>query len=156
FGVTSATGVAAEVDSTAAIATNVWYHLAAVRGSNFIQLYVNGAFIGQASVTFAQSYGTLPMFFGTSGQSFLVHKLSGTLDEVSLYNRALTSNEIAGIYAAGASGKCKPNAGVSITTQPQSQSIALGSNATFTVAASGPPTLSYQWLFNNNPIGGAN
>ena len=35
-------------------------------------------------------------------------KLNGQLDEVSLYNRALTTTEINAIYAAGAAGKCKP------------------------------------------------
>jgi hypothetical protein len=42
-----------------------------------------------------------------------------------------------------------------ITLQPQSQSVFLHQQATFTVAASVPP-LSYQWWFNGNPISGAN
>jgi len=33
---------------------------------------------------------------------------TGDLDEVEVYNRALASNEIAGIYNAGTAGKCKP------------------------------------------------
>src|SRR5436190_19414712 len=36
----------------------------------------------------------------------------------------------------------------SITVPPQNQSVALGSNATFTVTASGTAPLSYRWLFN--------
>ncbi len=42
-----------------------------------------------------------------------------------------------------------------ITTQPQSQTINQGSNATFTVAAAGPAPLTYQWSFNSNPINAA-
>src|SRR5215469_7848720 len=38
--------------------------------------------------------------------------------------------------------------GPSITTQPQSQSVLTGSNATFTVVAGGSLPLSYQWSFN--------
>ncbi len=40
----------------------------------------------------------------------------------------------------------------SITSQPQSQTIALGAPATFSVSASGPPPLSYQWFFNTSPL----
>ncbi|MCX6951194.1 MAG: immunoglobulin domain-containing protein, partial [Verrucomicrobia bacterium] len=42
-----------------------------------------------------------------------------------------------------------------ISTQPRSQSIAVGSPATFTVVATGPGTLSYQWRKNNAAIVGA-
>ena len=107
FLVTSATAQSAEIHSSTLLATGVWYHVAAVRGSNFTQLYVNGNLESQTNVAFAQNYGTLPLYFGTSGQSYWDHKLNGSLDEVSLYNRALSSNEVAAIYAAGAAGKCK-------------------------------------------------
>jgi len=43
----------------------------------------------------------------------------------------------------------------SITTQPQSQTIAQGTTATFTVAATGTAPLSYQWLLNGTGIPGA-
>lgn len=42
-----------------------------------------------------------------------------------------------------------------ITTQPQSQAIAAGSSVTFTAAASGTPTPTYQWSKDSNPIIGA-
>ena len=43
-----------------------------------------------------------------------------------------------------------PRAGFAagITTQPQSQSVVAGSNAVFTVVASGQAPIFYQWLFN--------
>src|ERR1039458_728257 len=37
-----------------------------------------------------------------------------------------------------------------ITVPPVSQSMTLGNPATFSVAASGPPTLTYQWQFSTN------
>lgn len=43
----------------------------------------------------------------------------------------------------------------SIDTQPVSQSIFIGTNATFTVTASGAATLTYQWRFNGASIAGA-
>src|SRR5438093_719564 len=42
-----------------------------------------------------------------------------------------------------------------ITTNPVSQTVLLGTNVTFRVAATGQGPLSYQWLFNSFPIPGA-
>jgi len=41
------------------------------------------------------------------------------------------------------------------TTQPQSQSVVAGNNVTFTSAAIGTPTPTYQWKFNGGNITGA-
>ena len=42
-----------------------------------------------------------------------------------------------------------------ITSQPQSVVVNTGENATFTAAATGTPTLTYQWRFKGSPIAGA-
>jgi PKD repeat protein len=42
----------------------------------------------------------------------------------------------------------------SITNQPASQVVTVGSNVTFTVGAAGNPPLRYFWKFNGAPIGG--
>jgi hypothetical protein len=39
-----------------------------------------------------------------------------------------------------------------ITTQPQSQTNVAGTNATFSVAATGTPPLNYQWQFYSSPL----
>jgi hypothetical protein len=117
----SAAGQSAQATSSTSISPGVWYHVAAVRGSNFLQLYVNGQLEGQASVSFPQDYGNLPLYFGTSGQTYWDHKLAGSLDEVSLYNRALSPSEIAAVYTAGAAGKCKGSAQPNQLTSPRKQ-----------------------------------
>jgi hypothetical protein len=152
FLVSSATAQAAEIHSSTLVATGVWYHVAAVRGSNFTQIYVNGQLERQTNVTFAQDYGALPLYFGTSGESYWDHKLNGLLDEVSLYNRALSSNEVAAIYGAGSGGKCKVASGLNITLQPLSQTVGAGDTVAFNVTATGAAPLSYQWLQNQRPL----
>jgi O-glycosyl hydrolase len=152
FTVGSASGQEVFLPSATLISTGIWYHVAAVRGSDFMQLYVNGQLETQTNVSFAQDYGTQPLYLGTSGDPGWDGKLKGRLDEVSLYHRALSASEVAALYAAGAAGKCR---GLSITTQPQNQSVAVGSEATFMVAASGTSPLSYQWRFNGATIAGA-
>ena len=154
FGVTSSAGVAAEVDSPAMIVAGTWYHVAGVRTANSIQLYVNGQLLGQASVSFPQDYGVLPLYFGTSGQTYWDGKLNGLLDEVSLYNVPLSSNQIASIYTAGAAGKCKA---ISIATQPQSLTVPPGANVSFTAGVSGTLPIVYQWQrAGTNLIDGGN
>jgi hypothetical protein len=151
FQATSAAGVNAECDGTTAIATNVWYHVAGVRTPTSLQIFVNGRLEGSAAISFPQDYGNFPLYFGTTGQSW-DRRFKGRLDEVSLYNRGLSSNEIAAIYAAGSAGKCKaPN----ITVQPQSQTVLVGTNVTFTVSATGFGVLHYQWQFNSTNLLGA-
>lgn len=152
FIVASQLAQSVEIQSATFINTNVWYHIAVVRGTNFTQLYVNGVLERQATVTFPQDYGNFPLYFGTSGESYWDHKLSGLLDEAAIYSRALSAAEISAIYAAGSSGKCK---GVTITAQPQSQSVAAGGSAYFSAVADGFGTLSYQWQFDGGSIAGA-
>jgi alpha-tubulin suppressor-like RCC1 family protein len=152
FLISSATAQTVEIHSTTTINTGVWYHVAAVRGSNFTQIYVNGNLERQTNISFPQDYGSFPLYFGTSGQSYWDHKLKGNLDEVSLYNRALSASEIAAIYSAGSAGKCKAP---TFVTQPQSQSVVAGSDVTFTVSATGFGTLSYQWRSNDVAISAA-
>jgi hypothetical protein len=153
--VTSASGQLVRIDSTSRVTTNVWYHLAGVRGSNYIQIYFNGQLEAEATVTFPQDYGNWPLYLGTSGQSYYDRKLNGVIDEVALYNRVLSAQEIATLYASGAAGKCKGTNGLVITAQPQSRAVAPGSNVVFSVSATGMAPMTYQWAFNGNVIAGA-
>jgi hypothetical protein len=97
FQVTSATGQSAAASSTTLISTGLWYHVAGVRGSNFIQIFVNGHLEAQLAVSFAQVYGDHPLLFGTTGVSYWDRKFKGALDEVALYDHALSTNEIASL-----------------------------------------------------------
>lgn len=118
-------------------------------------LYVDGSAVLAFNPTvFTNSLlNTLPLFIGapttTASNSFYF----GLIDEPAIYNRALTSAEILAIRQAGAAGKCKTPP--SLIVQPVSQKVAEGSNATFSVTASGSPLLRYQWLRNSQPISGA-
>jgi hypothetical protein len=46
--------------------------------------------------------------------------------------------------------------GPAILTSPQSLTVSAGNPASFSVLAAGTGSLTYQWLFNGNPVTGAN
>ncbi len=77
---------------TAAIAMNAWTHLAVTYDGTTLRLYVNGAATGSA--VFA---GSIPASTGVlrmGGNSIWGEWFKGTLDELRVYNRALSQAEI--------------------------------------------------------------
>src|SRR5947207_83863 len=88
--------------------TGTWYHIAAVRQGNTNSLYLDGNLIGQQTAGNNIDTGTgglatigkLP----TAGERFM----SGSIDELEIFSRALTQTEIQNIFNAGSLGKCKP------------------------------------------------
>jgi PKD repeat protein len=70
-------------------------------------------------------------------------------------DRTITVTNPDGRSATSASPLLSITAPPCISAQPQSQAISLGSNATFSVTASGTSPLSYQWRFNQSTLPGA-
>ena len=82
----------------------------------------------------------------------------GIIDEPTIYNRALGTNEIAAIYAAGSAGKCAGSVVLNppvIIAQPTNLTVTVNNPATFSVSADGSSPLFYQWSFNGTNILGA-
>ena len=77
-----------------------------------------------------------------------MRNIRGIIDEVRIYNRALSGSEVAQLYA----GSAVPPV---IATQPQSLMAAVGGNATFTVTVTDTNGVSYQWRKEGFPIAGA-
>ena len=154
------TGLNDHVLSSAAglLVSNVWQHVAATytKSNGNAVVYLNGVPRAQANLgvvtprTLGDLYFGLRPYDGGAGMRF-----AGLMDEVSLYNRALSAAEIQAIYSADGAGKCPVGVAPSITTQPASQTVLAGSNVTFTATAAGTTPLSYQWRFNGTNIAGA-
>ncbi len=98
----------------------VWHHVAATYDGTNIALYINGEVEDSGVAPFPLDYDTTPLFIGTTGtwQPYL-NMFGGMIDEVSIYSRALSSNEIAAIYSAGAYGKCVPETAQDKFLNPQ-------------------------------------
>ena len=73
-----------------------------------LQFYVDGKVISTFDSTAVPGdlSNTSPLRIGNHPDPGISAFYHGIIDEVSLYNRALSSNEVAAIYNAGSAGKC--------------------------------------------------
>jgi hypothetical protein len=90
------------------VASNVWQHVAETNGST--ALYVIGALITQTNIGVFTPMTTGDLYLGLrpydagAGTRYM-----GQMDEVAVFNRALTAEEIRALYAASAAGMCPVN-----------------------------------------------
>jgi len=115
---------------------NTWYHFVLVSngfGGNSL-IYINGTYIGS---TINNTSGGCPasnLFFGVDIFSEPEY-INGILDDIGIWNRALTQQEITDLYNG-----CQ----LSVNTQPTNQTININSNAQFIVGSS-DSSATYQW-----------
>ena len=147
--VVSRNGNQVVINSQTIAQRGVWYHVAATYDGSQSMLYVNGVAEASATPGFALDYGTDPVYIGTTGTwAPYLNMFGGIIDEVSIYNRALTSDEIGAIYKAGSAGKCYGPFPPAIVSQPAGLSVAEGAEADLSAVATGTGPLAYQWTFN--------
>ena len=91
-GSTSNTRITAPTNT---LTIGAWRHVAATWDGAMKALYVDGALVGNAPITGALSYDSSSMWIGCddNGGTFSM-RFNGAIDEVQLYNRALTQTEI--------------------------------------------------------------
>ena len=85
------------LDGATSLVTGAWYHVAGVLNGTTMTIYVNGKADGTGSFSGTVKTGTESLLIGKnaywSGEFF-----NGPIDEVRVYNRALSANEIAMQY----------------------------------------------------------
>jgi subtilisin-like proprotein convertase family protein len=94
---------------SAPIADGQWHHLAATYDGATMAVYFDGQLAGSSSNNGAIPSSSVPLVLGAFLQSDGTYgfSLDGQLDEVEIFDRALSAQEIADIHAAGSFGKCK-------------------------------------------------
>jgi hypothetical protein len=84
-----------------------WLHVAATYDEAILSVYVNGVLRG--SKPYPGGIATAPSKVGIGKSPAALNGATyyGRIDEVSIYDRALTPEEVASIYSAGDAGKCR-------------------------------------------------
>ena len=141
------------VFGTATLAVNTWTHLAATYDRATIRLFVNGVQVSTAAQTAAVSTSNAVL---TIGADFYGEYFAGLIDEVRIYNRALSAAEIQTDMSTAVGGT-PPPADLTVTkthagTFTQGQ---IGATYTLTVAnlAGSGPTSGLVTVTDTVPAG---
>ena len=147
------------------ILNNTWIHAAFTRNGDNFTIYWNGVPLGSAIFSGINLNTWASLKLGHRGNpddpwpsnstgsiDYRNFFLNGLIDEVEIYNRALSSQEIYAIYNAGSAGKVKLGASIS----PLSASMLVGQSVAFTSTVSGGyAPYGYQWYLNDALVSGA-
>jgi len=137
------------------LTTNVFQHVAFTydKTSEVAAIYLNGLIVTQKNIGTLRAFTSTDAYIGYRvGDGGAGSRFNGTIDELTLYNRALGQGEIQKIVDAGMDGKCLLPGFPIIISQPANRTATLGGIAEFTVAAKGTAPFSYQWRFGTNII----
>jgi hypothetical protein len=89
---------------------------------------------------------------GATSSTYSISTAAGT--DAGNYS-VVVSNGVGVATSLAATLTVSAPAAPAITVPPQSQSVVIGSNALFSVSATGVPDVAYQWQFNGTNIAGA-
>ena len=105
FSVDNASGTQANAGSAAPLALNAWHFVAGTYNGTTVSLYVDGQLAGTAPLTGPIQDNASTTSFGTKFADGSTHySFNGLIDDVGIYNRALTPAELLTIYNAGDAG----------------------------------------------------
>jgi len=128
----------------------MWHHVAGVYDGFHLYIYVDGTLDASTATTKLVAQTSDPLLLGANPHAPLPYYFNGLVDEVSIYNQALSAQQIQAIYLAGNNGKCPLP--ITISLQPTNETAMIGTTTTLLVAASGSQPFNYQWMFNGTNI----
>ncbi|HCS21260.1 MAG TPA: hypothetical protein DIW47_11985 [Bacteroidetes bacterium] len=148
------------VSSQSPINTSSWTHVVVVFDGdltgalNRMKLYINGVQVASDSGVLSSSNVVISDNLGSTATNTEFGRwisqfgwrgyFNGKIDDIGIWNRVLTQNEINGL-----------NCSSSITQQPDDQSVTVGSSSQFVVNVSGSGQ-NYQWQSNPANFGWMN
>lgn len=75
-----------------------WYHLAVTIEGTTATVFKNGVRMGSGDIGFPLTYTPASMKFGMAGSGNQLYHYKGDLDDIGIWSRVLTEEEISGLY----------------------------------------------------------
>ena len=113
-----------EAAATSEIPIGQFSHLAGTWDGTTLRLYINGVLKAQSTPGASPVDSGCPFYIGgfyapsDDACGYVGQFFNGLVDEVSLFNRALSAGEVQALYSAGAAGKCPVGAGMPCVPPP--------------------------------------
>jgi hypothetical protein len=142
-----------QLKANTAVLDDQWHHIAVTYDGSQKCIYADGVLDNSVPATGTINTTDTPVMIGKNGQ-VPGHAFDGVIDDVRIYDYALTAAEVQTLYDMGSGGPAP--SGPTITQHPGSVIVTEGDPASFTVAATGTGTLSYQWYEDAAKVAGAN
>ena len=133
--------------NTIAYSTNNWINLTSVIDGNTSKFYVNGVLDNTMNCSSSIYQNAYDVCFGKMNHPTFHYYWDGKLDDIGIWNRALSQQEITALYAAN----CVPP--VATVTAAGPTSFCSGGSVQLNTAAN--PAYTYQWQNNGVNIPGA-
>lgn len=129
---------------SASPAFNTWKHIVVTWDGTTQRFYENGIEIGSRVPSTAPNVSLTNLFVGATGVSFFGGEpFNGVMDDFRIYNRAITASEVNELFVF------QP---LSAVTLPSTLSLCEGQTFSPTASFTGNGSLTYQWLYNSNPL----
>ena len=94
-------GYASDLFRAYAFAANTWYHIVGTFDGTNARVYINGSLQGSAEDHSDWNTSGATLSLGRSEQSGGTYYLNGSLDEVGIWSRALSSDDVLELYNSG-------------------------------------------------------
>ena len=130
--------------SISRVTDNRWYHVVGTISDGFVRIYVNGV-LESTSYYINWNIGSnnSPLLIGKQqgdGSQTFFYLWNGKIDDIGMWNRALSQQEINALYQA-----CR------IIIQPSNQTTGTNRNVQFSVVSS-EPNSTYRWQSNSGCV----
>ena len=112
------------------IPTSVWTHVAGTYDRQFVRIYINGVEVGSAASTAPIPNSTRDLYIGNEDLLSGTRAFDGLIDELVIYDRALSPSEIRAIHRAASLGRCDTRPTLNIAALPGAVRLTWTTNAT--------------------------